>query len=133
MDSIRVFLLKGKENMIDHVRSVNELGCCYWKKARNKRLQVGDVCYLFLAGIGHDQIRYRLEVTDVSCKRDDKSCWNIPYHEDNDCYKLVPTAEMYAGTELSREKLEEIGIKKHTQFMELSKEQAEFLNMFFKH
>ena len=69
MKSIRIFLLKGKESMIDHVKSIQTLGCAYWKKARNKNLQVGDICYLYLIGKGHYQIRFRLEVVDISCDR----------------------------------------------------------------
>lgn len=65
MKSIRIFLLKGKESMIDHVKSIQTLGCAYWKKARNKNLQVGDICYLYLIGKGHYQIRFRLEVVDI--------------------------------------------------------------------
>ena len=38
--------------MIDHVKSIQTLGCAYWKKARNKNLQVGDICYLYLIGKG---------------------------------------------------------------------------------
>ena len=127
----RVFLLKGKEEIIDHVKSIREFGCCYWKKAPNKRLRQGDICFLFLSGKGHNQIRYRLVVSDVSCKREDKSCWNIPYEEDYDCYKLVPTAKIYCGDKLSREKLEDIGINRYVQFKELSNDQANFLDDFF--
>lgn len=29
--------------MIDHVKSIQELGCAYWKKAKNKNLNVGDI------------------------------------------------------------------------------------------
>lgn len=36
MESIRIFLLKGKENMIDHVKSIQTLGCAYWKKLVTK-------------------------------------------------------------------------------------------------
>ena len=43
--------------MIDHVKSIQTLGCAYWEKARNKNLQVGDICYLYLIGKGHYQIR----------------------------------------------------------------------------
>ena len=57
--------------MIDHVKSIQTLGCAYWKKARNKNLQVGDICYLYLIGKGHYQIRFRLEVVDISCARED--------------------------------------------------------------
>lgn len=81
MKSIRIFLLKGKESMIDHVKSIQTLGCAYWKKARNKNLQVGDICYLYLIGKGHYQIRFRLEVVDISCIREDSSCWITPFRQ----------------------------------------------------
>lgn len=116
MRPIRVFLLKGKESMIDHVKSIQELGCAYWKKARNKNLNVGDICYLYLIGKGHYQVRYRLEVVDTSCVRQDSSCWITPFIADNDCYKLIPTYSMYDGNELSLDTLESIGINRHTQF-----------------
>ena len=127
----RIFLLKGKENMIDHVKSVKELGCCYWKKASNKRLQKGDICYLFLSGKGHNQVRFRLEVSEESCRREDKTCWKIPFKEDNDCYKMIPTAKMYMGNKLSRDDLESIGISRYAQFMELDDNQADFIDGYF--
>ena len=113
MKSIRIFLLKGKESMIDHVKSIQILGCAYWKKARNKNLQVGDICYLYLISKGHYQIRFRLEVVDICCVREDSSCWITPFKADNDCYKLIPTAAMYMGDALSLDTLEEIGINRH--------------------
>ena len=67
MRPIRVFLLKGKESMINHVKSIQELGCAYWKKARNKNFNVGDICYLYLIGKGHYQVRWRLVVGKVAC------------------------------------------------------------------
>ncbi len=118
--------------MIDHVKSVNELGCIYWVTARNKRMLVGDVCYLFLIGKGHDQIRYRLEVVDTNCMRNDKECWHVPFIGDKTCYKLIPTAQMYQGNGLSRASLEEIGIKRHVLYMELNDEQVAFIDSFFK-
>lgn len=39
MERPRVFLLKGKESVINHVKSIRELGCCYWEKAQNKLLK----------------------------------------------------------------------------------------------
>lgn len=36
MKPIRIFLLKGKESMIDHVKSIQTLGCAYWKKLVTK-------------------------------------------------------------------------------------------------
>lgn len=127
----RIFLLKGKESVIDHIKSVKELGCCYWKKSRNKKLLKGDICYLFLSGRGHDQVRFRLEVSDVSCKREDRNCWKIPFKDDYNCYKLIPTAEMYTGNKLSRETLENIGINRYVQFMELDDKQADFIDEYF--
>ena len=127
----RVFLLKGKECMIDHVKSIQELRCVYWKKARNKNLNIGDICYLYLIGKGHCQVRYRLEVVDTSCVRTDMSCWMTSYVPDDDCYKLIPTSVMYEGNELSLDVLESIGINRHAQYKELDKKQEEYLSGFF--
>ena len=132
MKPIRVFLLKGKESMIDHVKSIQTLGCAYWKKSRNKKLEVGDICYLYLIGKGHYQVRYRLEVVDTSCVREDSSCWITPFQADENCYKLIPTFTMYEGKELSLDTLEEIGINRHTQFKELNELQEDFLNKYFE-
>ena len=132
MKPIRVFLLKGKESMIDHVKSIQTLGCAYWKKSRNKKLEGGDICYLYLIGKGHYQVRYRLEVVDTSCVREDSSCWITPFQADENCYKLIPTFTMYEGKELSLDTLEEIGINRHTQFKELNEFQEDFLNKYFE-
>lgn len=132
MNSIRIFLLKGKESMIDHVKSIQTLGCVYWKKSRNKKLEVGDICYLYLIGKGHYQVRYRLEVVDSNCSRDDSSCWIAPFKADNNCYKLVPTAEMYIGNKLSLDTLEDIGVNRHSQFKELNEYQEVFLSQYFR-
>lgn len=132
MKPIRVFLLKGKESMIDHVKSIQTLGCAYWKKSRNKKLEVGDICYLYLIGKGHYQVRYRLEVVDTSCVREDSSCWITPFQADENCYKLIPTFTMYEGKELSLDTLEEIGINRHTQFKEFNEFQEDFLNKYFE-
>lgn len=118
--------------MIDHVKSIQTLGCAYWEKARNKNLQVGDICYLYLIGKGHYQIRFRLEVVDISCIREDSSCWITPFKADNDCYKLIPTAAMYMGDALSLDTLEEIGINRHSQFKELNEHQEAYLRKYFE-
>lgn len=131
MKPVRVFLLKGKESMIDHVKNIQELGCAYWKKSRNKNLNVGDICYLYLIGKGYYQVRYRLEVVETSCVRADSSCWITSYIPDNDCYKLIPTSNMYEGNELSLDTLESIGINRHTQFKEVNEIQEEYLSCFF--
>ena len=127
-----IFLLKGKESFIDHPKSVEQLGVCYWKKARNKRFQIGDICYLYLTGKEHNQIRYRLEVTNLSCTRNDRQCWKVPFQPDNNCYELTPTAQKYDGKLLSLDALEEIGINRHTQFCKLSAKQATFIDRHFK-
>lgn len=104
---------------------------CLLEKARNKNLRIGDVCYLYLSGKGHYQVRYRLQVVDTSCARKDSSCWVIPFKADNDCYKLIPTSAMYEGKELSLDALEEIGINRYTQFKELDEYQEDFLSKYF--
>lgn len=105
---------------------------CLLEKSRNKKLEVGDICYLYLIGKGHYQVRYRLEVVDTSCVREDSSCWITPFQADENCYKLIPTFTMYEGKELSLDTLEEIGINRHTQFKELNEFQEDFLNKYFE-
>lgn len=131
MTPVRYFMLKGIESFIDHVKSINTLGCCYWKKAKNKRFNVGDICYLYLSGDGHNAIRYKLEVVDTSCERKDSMCWLAPFKADKDCYKLYPVSEKFDGDGLSRDKLEGIGISRYVQFMELNEEQVEYIDKFF--
>ena len=68
--------------MIDHVKSIQTLGCAYWKKARNKNLQVGDIIRLdssvnqdlnifvgnikkFTAVPGSSKDKYAIQITSV--------------------------------------------------------------------
>ena len=102
-----------------------------WGALTGKKLNVGDICYLYLIGKGHYQVRYRLEVVDTSCVRADSPCWITSYIPDNDCYKLIPTFKMYGGNELSLCTLESIGINRHTQFKELNEMQEDFLSKYF--
>nr|WP_295898836.1 hypothetical protein [uncultured Alistipes sp.] len=127
-----VFLLKGIERMIDHVKSLEELKCAYWKKARNKKFQVGDICFLYLSGKGHNQIRYCLEVVDTDCRREDAVCWKKTFRPDNHSYKMIAIYPMYQGQELSLDMLESIGIKRHTQFRRLDDQQADILFSYFE-
>ena len=131
MKATRYFLLKGIESFIDHIKSVNTLGVCYWKKASNKRLSVGDICYLYLSDKSHNAIRYKLEVVDTSCERIDSACWKKPFKADSNCYKLKPIGSIYLGHELDKEKLEDIGISRYVQFMELSPSQVEYIDKYF--
>lgn len=118
--------------MIDHIKSIEMLGCVYWKKAKNKNFHVGDLCYLYLSGKGHNQIRYCLEVVDTSCERVDKDCWIVPFLPDKDCYKLRPIGKMYDGNQLSLNDLEYMGINRHTQFQKLNDEQALVIDSLLK-
>lgn len=132
MTQIRYFMLKGIESFIDHVKSVNTLGCCYWKKASNKKFNIGDICYLYLSGKGHNTIRYKLEVVDTNCERKDDMCWIAPFKSDKNCYKLNPVSEYFEGDELSKDNLEKIGISRYVQFMELNEEQVEYIDKQFQ-
>lgn len=42
------YLLIGLESLIDHIGSIRDLGIVYWKKA-NKKMQIGDIVYLFIS------------------------------------------------------------------------------------
>ena len=56
MNSIKYVLLKGNENFLDHPKSVALYGKLFWRKS-DKKLNVGDIVYLFMSGKGHYQIR----------------------------------------------------------------------------
>ena len=64
MNSIKYVLLKGNERFLDHPKSVALFGKLFWRKS-DKKLNVGDIVYLFMSGKGHYQIRYKLEVTNT--------------------------------------------------------------------
>lgn len=99
MNTIKHVLLKGKESFLDHTKSIALYGKLYWRKS-NKKLNVGDIVYLFMSGKGHYQIRYKLEVTNTSVTRQDEECWLAPFVPDNDCFEFTPVAAMYEGEEL---------------------------------
>lgn len=131
MKSNRFYLLKGKESFIDHVKSVNTLGYCYWSKSGNKNLMIGDICYLYLSGDGHNAIRYKLEVVDINSPRLDEECWIARFRPSDSCYKLKPIGEYFGGNELAKEILEDIGISRYVQFMELTPKQVSYIDRFF--
>jgi len=52
MNSVKYVLLKGNENFLDHPKSIALFGKLYWRKS-TKKLNVGDIVYLFMSGKGH--------------------------------------------------------------------------------
>lgn len=131
MNSIKYVLLKGNENFLDHPKSIALYGKLFWRKS-DKKLNVGDIVYLFMSGKGHYQIRYKLEVTNTSVPRHDKNCWLAPFVPDNDCYEFTPVAEMYEGGDLGYDDLESIGISRYTQYSILNAEQVNYIDVYFK-
>ena len=126
MNTIKHVLLKGNERFLDHTKSVALYGKLYWRKS-DKKLNVGDIVYLFMSGKGHYQIRYKLEVTSTSVPRQDEKCWLAPFVPDNDCFEFTPVAAMYEGEELGYNELESIGISRYVQYSVLNNEQINFL------
>ena len=49
MNTIKHVLLKGNESFLDHTKSIALYGKLYWRKS-NKKLNVGDIVYLFMSG-----------------------------------------------------------------------------------
>ena len=131
MNTIKHVLLKGNENFLDHDKSVALYGKLYWRKS-NKKLNVGDIVYLFMSGKGHRQIRYKLEVTNTSVPRQDEKCWLAPFIPDNDCFEFTPIKAMYEGDELGYEQLEKVGINRYVQYCILTKPQVAYIDQFFK-
>ena len=55
----------------------------------------------------------------------------VPFIGNKPCYKLIPTAPMYQGNNLSRLSLEEAGINRHVQYKELNDDQVAFIDSHF--
>lgn len=130
MNAIRHCLLKGNDTFLDHRKSIREHGCCWWTQSH--KLRVGDICYLYIADAQSRSIRYKMEVVDACCERKDKDCWNKPFKPDSCCAKLVPVSGYYSGNQLTMERLEEIGISRHTIFRHLTEEQSSVIDSCFK-
>ena len=91
------YLLIGHESLIDHIGCIRDLGIAYWKKA-NKKMQIGDIIYLFISDVEHNRVMYRLQVVETDCVRDDKKYWRGTYKHDTSCFKLknICGAQEYA-------------------------------------
>ena len=124
------YVLIGIESFIDHIGSIRELGVAYWKKA-NKKMQLGDIVYLFISDIEHNRIMYRLQVIDTDCVRADKDYWKVPYKHDLSCFKLKNIAPVYYGKGLDHNELEEHGISRYVQYKKLTEEQEQWLASHF--
>lgn len=125
------YLLIGLESLIDHIGCIRETGIAYWKKA-NKRMQVGDIAFLFISDKGHNRVMYRLQVVETDSVRADRKYWRGTYQHDNCCFKLENIAAEYHGEGLDHDDLEEHGISRYVQYKKLSAEQADWLASHFE-
>lgn len=133
--NINLIFLKGDENMIEHIKCIDELNCLYWRKEskkgakkRTKKFAVGDICYLYLTNCKSNRIYYKMEVIDTSTPRNDKKFWKVPFEPDTNSIKLVPISPMYNGCKLRKEDLENIGISRYIQsYKYLNEEQAAYI------
>ena len=103
------YLLIGLESLIDHIGCIRDLGIAYWKKA-NKKMQIGDIVYLFISDVEHNRVMYRLEVIETDSVRDDKKYWRGTYKHDTSCFKLKNTCGVYHGEGLDHDDLEKQNI-----------------------
>jgi len=131
MDS---YIFIAKENRIDHIRCIQELGGCYWWKkcGRGERhLQIGDIVYLFISDKIHNRVMYRLEVVDTNSTRDDAKYWKTKFEPDNSCFKLQNVSSVYTGVGLTRNELELHGIKRKILSKKLDAKQSAWLESHF--
>lgn len=122
---MRVHYLIGKENFIDHVSCVKDHGYLYWKKS-NKKMELGDIVYLFISGKPYNRVMYKLEVSDTDVPRDDSQYYRKAFTPDSSCYRFTVVAE-YNGECLVRDELEKHGIRRHVQYKMLDKVQADWI------
>ena len=125
------YLLIGLESLIDHIGCVRDLGIVYWKKA-NKKMQIGDIAYLFISDKEHNRVMYRLKVVETDSVRNDKKYWRKKYVHDTCCFKLENIAATYYGEGLNHDDLEKHGISRYVQYKKLSSEQADWLASHFE-
>lgn len=125
------YLLIGVENFIDHIRSIRDLGVAYWKKS-NKKMQLGDIVYLFISDKKYNRVMYRLRVVETDCVRDDRKYWHGTYKPDNCCYKLENISPVYCGDGLDHDDLEAHGISLYVQYKKLDSEKADWLASHFE-
>ena len=125
------YLLIGIESFIDHIGCINNTGVAYWKKA-SKKMQIGDIGYLFISDKEHNRVMYRLKVIETDSVRDDKIYWHGTYKHDTCCYKLENIAPVYYGEGLDHDDLEKHGISRYVQYKKLNEEQAEWLASHFE-
>ncbi|MBO7581208.1 MAG: hypothetical protein J6T38_06800 [Bacteroidaceae bacterium] len=125
------YLLIGLESLIDHIGCIRDTGIAYWKKT-NKKMQLGDIVYLFISDKIHNRVMYRLKVVETDSERADKKYWRGKYQHDNCCFKLENIAGVYHGKGLDHDDLEQHGISRYVQYKKLSKEQADWLASHFE-
>lgn len=125
------YLLIGLESLIDHIGCIRDTGIVYWKKT-NKKMQLGDIVYLFISDKIHNRVMYRLKVVETDSVRADKKYWRGKYQHDNCCFKLENIAGVYHGKGLDHDDLEQHGISRYVQYKKLNKEQADWLASHFE-
>jgi len=125
------YFLIGLESLIDHIGCIRNHGIIYWKKA-NKKMQIGDIAYLFISDKEHNRVMYRLKVIETDSVRDDKQYWRKTYVHDTCCFKLKNIAATYYGEGLNHDDLEEHGISRYVQYKKLNTEQADWLASHFE-
>ena len=128
---MQAYIIKVNNSIINYIECIEELGCCYLNKNKNIKLHKDDLCYLYLIGKDYNQICYRLKVVSTRSKRKDENYWTTPYKDSGFCYKLIPTADIYSGTELSSYTIERLGISKYASFKKLNTQQIEYIDKYF--
>ena len=126
------YFLKGRESFIDHIRCIRDLGIVYWKKD-SKKMDVGDIVYLFISDKKYNRVMFRLKVVETNSVRTDKQYWRVPFKNDDCCFKLENTAGVYCGSGLDYDDLEKHGISRYVQiYKKLNKEQSDWLASHFE-
>ena len=108
----RNWLVFADRSRCHHAEALYELGFLNWKKGKNYKMNVGDYVYIFVSD--ERRIKFKTEVTDVNCKREDNKFWR----DKNGLYlKEAPGEDLaykleyrndYEGTEL-----DEAVLRKH--------------------
>lgn len=106
MEENKKWLVFANRNSCHHTEALHDLGFVNWKEGRCN-MSIGDIVYMYVSD--ERRIRFKTQVIDEGCKREDGKYWQKPYTSDL-TFKLALIDE-YTGHELDDVILRKHGFK----------------------
>ena len=101
----KTWLAYANRSLCHHAEALNDLGFINWTMHRTN-FSIGDIVYLFVSD--ERRVRFKTQVVEEGCKRQDNAYWPQIKASNHLTYKLE-LVEEYAGHELDEELLKKHG------------------------